>query len=163
MHAIPSVATAHQRPLAASAPSMWRRSRVDLSYPVFESLDPLREGLTNVPGVVVLWDAQTNPGAGVPGRCIYVGQSRDLAAAVALLRDDAALAAAAAVGLRITWRPSGSPTGPAWSPICVKRSSRWWRNVAWMRSGPYVRVCVRFRCRCRTEYPGARSSAQTGY
>lgn len=107
MHAIPSVATAHQRPLAASAPSMWRRSRVDLSYPVFESLDPLREGLTNVPGVVVLWDAQTNPGAGVPGRCIYVGQSRDLAAAVALLRDDAALAAAAAVGLRITWAPIG--------------------------------------------------------
>lgn len=105
IHGIPSSATAHARPPAA--PLMWRRSRVDFSYPALAALDPLREGLTHVPGVVVVWDGSADvPEDGSGGRCIYVGQTRDLAAAVGLLREDPALTAQAD-DLRVTWAPIG--------------------------------------------------------
>ncbi|EKV30551.1 hypothetical protein C882_4510 [Caenispirillum salinarum AK4] len=104
IHGISSSATAHARPPAA--PLMWRRSRVDFTYPPLASIDPMREGLSDVPGVVVVWDG-ARAGADEPaGRCLYVGQTRDLAAAVGLLREDPALTAQAD-DLRVTWAAIG--------------------------------------------------------
>lgn len=96
----------------ATAPSpaaqlMWRRSRVDQSYPSLAALDPLREGLSDVPGVVVVWDGPPLEADGArAGHCIYVGQTRDLAEAVSLLRVDPALSKSA-TDLRVTWAPIG--------------------------------------------------------
>jgi hypothetical protein len=105
IHGFHNAAT-DQPPLPV-APLMWRRSRVDLSYPALAFLDPLREGLSDVPGVVVVWDAQDREEEGSAGRCIYVGQTRDLATAVRLLREDPALVRLDHGGLRITWAPIG--------------------------------------------------------
>ncbi|WP_404381537.1 hypothetical protein [Caenispirillum salinarum] len=105
IHGISSSATAHARP--PGAPLMWRRSRVDFTYPPLASIDPMREGLSDVPGVVVVWNAARADADEPAGRCLYVGQTCDLAAAVGLLRDDPALAAAQGDDLRVTWAPIG--------------------------------------------------------
>ncbi|SOD96464.1 hypothetical protein [Caenispirillum bisanense] len=85
----------------ANVPFVWRRSRSDFSWPTLGAIDPVREGLKGVPGVVVVWSQARH------GRYIYVGQSRDLAAAVTMLRSDPAVDAYGARQLNVTWAPIG--------------------------------------------------------
>lgn len=97
----PRAGVAATRAQAPASAFVWRRSRVDFSWPVLGDVDPVREGLTGVPGVVVLWqgDAAT--------RCVYAGQSSDLAAAVQMLRTDPAVEPHTPAGLNVTWAPVG--------------------------------------------------------
>lgn len=85
----------------ANVPFVWRRSRTDFSWPTLGEVDPVREGLKGVPGVVVVWSTVRK------GRYIYVGQSRDLADAVTMLRADPKVDAYGARQLNVTWAPIG--------------------------------------------------------
>lgn len=85
----------------ANVPFVWRRSRIDFSWPTLGEIDPVREGLKGVPGVVVVWSTVRD------GRYIYVGQTRDLAAAMTMLRQDPAVDAFGARQLNVTWAPIG--------------------------------------------------------
>lgn len=85
----------------ANVPFVWRRSRTDFSWPMLGAIDPLREGLAGVPGVVVVWSTARQ------GRYIYIGHSADLAAAMAMLRSDPEVDAYGARTLNVTWAPIG--------------------------------------------------------
>lgn len=89
------------RPQPPALPFLWRRSRVDYSYPRLGALDPLREGLAGVPGVLVVWSTVGD------GRYVYAGQSSDLAEAMTMLMDDPEIQAWGARQLNVTWAPVG--------------------------------------------------------